>query len=176
MNRLIPVLVLLVAPVFSAFAQQAVEPTLIVRLRSDKASYSINGNIQLEIVRENAGNHQMIVPRWWGWGWGRTNIRVFDAKGKTVITTFLADELPPPPQAWDFIVLDGGQFIGTRLHEPAKHFVDKPGSYEFVVEYTSYLSEQYAREAMRMPDAPFWSRERGEVVSNRIKLTVTDRE
>jgi len=46
--------------------------------------------------------------------------------------------------------------------------------YELVVEYTSYLSEQYVREAMKMPDATFWSRERGPVLSNRIKLTITE--
>lgn len=109
-----------------------------------------------------------------GLGRGRTNIWVFDEKGKEVVTTFLADELPPPPQPWDFVVLGSGQFVGTRVREPVKHFVNKPGVYELVVEYTSYLSEQYAREVMKMPDAPFWSRERGSSLSNRIKLTVTE--
>jgi hypothetical protein len=99
---------------------------------------------------------------------------VFDASGKEVVTTFLADELPPPPRPWDFVVLDSGQFLGTRVDEPVKHFVNKPGNYEFVVEYASYLSEQYAREVMKMPDAPFWSRERGPLLSNRIKVTVTE--
>jgi len=71
-------------------------------------------------------------------------------------------------------VLDGAQFVGTHVEEPVTHFVNKPGVYELVVEYTSYLSEQYAREAMKMPDATFWSRERGSVLSNRIKVTVTE--
>jgi hypothetical protein len=108
------------------------------------------------------------------WGGGRTNIWVYDSNGKEVTTSFLADEIPPPPQPWDFVVLDSGQFLGTRVDESVKHFVNKPGNYEFVVEYASYLSEQYAREVMKMPDAPFWSRERGASLSNRIKVTVTE--
>jgi hypothetical protein len=99
---------------------------------------------------------------------------VYDSNGKQVTTSFLADELPPPPQPWDFVVLDSSQFVGTRVDEPVTHFVNKPGVYELVVEYTSYLSEQYAREVMKMPDAAFWSRERGPVLSNRVKLTVAE--
>jgi hypothetical protein len=91
-----------------------------------------------------------------------------------VTTSFLADELPPPPQPWDFVVLDGGQFVGTRVDEPVTHFVNKSGVYELVVEYTIYLSEQYAREAMKMPDVPIWSRERGPLMSNRVKVTISE--
>jgi hypothetical protein len=35
--------------------------------------------------------------------------------------------------------------------------------------------EDYAREAMKMPDSPFWSRERGAVLSNKswqIRATI----
>ena len=56
----------------------------------------------------------------------------------------------------------------------AKEFVNEPGEYEFVVEYTSYLSEHYAREVMKMPNVPFWSRERGIVTSNRIRVLVNE--
>jgi hypothetical protein len=70
--------------------------------------------------------------------------------------------------------VSSGDFIGTRLEEPAKHFVTKPGDYEFVVKYTSYLSESFAREVMNMPNEPFWSRERGGIESNRIKLHVNE--
>lgn len=104
----------------------------------------------------------------------RTDIRVFDAKGHEVRTSFLADELPPPPRSYDFVLLGAGEFTGTQVHEPITHFVNDPGEYEFVVEYTSYLSEDYARKVLRMPpDVPFWSRERGTVASNRIKIRIT---
>jgi len=174
MKRLALLVAVALATVLPAGAQDTPDKMLKVTLRIESTSCTVLGNIKLELLRENGGSHDLIVPRWWGWGSGRTNIRVFDAGGKEVATTFLADELPPPPQPWDFVVLDSGQFLGTRVDEPVKHFVNKPGNYEFVVEYASYLSEQYAREVMKMPDAPFWSRERGPLLSNRIKVTVTE--
>ena len=162
-----------IAIVYPAFSQETASKMLKVTLRSETRSCSINDDLHLEVIRENVGTHELIVPLWWAWGGDRTNIWVYDDKGKEVVTTFLADELLPPPQPWDFILLDGGEFVGTRVNEPVKHFVNKPGVYELAVEYTSYLSEQYAREVMKMPDAPFWSRERGSLLSNRIKVIVT---
>jgi hypothetical protein len=174
MKRLGPLVLLSIAVLLPVFAKETPQKMLKVTLRSDASSCSIKGNLRLEILRENVSSQSLIVPRWWGWGGGRTNVWVFDANGKEVTTSFIADELPPPPQPWDFVVPDGGQFVGTRVDEPVTHFVIKPGVYELVVEYTSYLSEQYAREAMKMPHAPFWSRERGPVLSNRIKVTITE--
>jgi len=173
MKRFSWLLLLSLAMVYPAFTQETANKMLKVSLRSESPSCNINGDLQLEITRENVGAPDLIVPRWWGWGGGRTNIWVYDDKGKEVVTTFLADEPPPPPKLWDFILLDRGEFVGTRVNEPVKHFVSKPGVYELVVEYASYLSEQDAREVMKMPDAPFWSRERGSLLSNRIKVIVT---
>src|SRR5208282_5125655 len=120
----------------------AAKPSAVPRPRAESESACCRpgseGNLRLEILRENVSSQNLIVPRWWGWGGGRTNVWVFDANGKQVTTSFLADELPPPPQPWDFVVLDGGQFVGTRMDEPATHFVNKPGVYELVVEYTTF--------------------------------------
>ena len=69
---------------------------LEVTLRSRSSSCKINDNLELEIIRENVGSHDLVVPRSLAWGGGRTNIWVYDDKGKEVVTTFLADELPPP--------------------------------------------------------------------------------
>ncbi len=172
MKRFGWLLLLSFATALPAFAQET-NRMLKVTLRSSSASCKISDNLELEIIRENIGTRDLVVPRWWAWGGGRTSIWVYDDKGKEVVTTFLADELPPPPPPWDFVVLDSGQFVGTRVKEPVTHFVNKPGVYELVVEYRSYLSEQYAREVMKMPDAVFWSSERGPLLSNRIKLAVT---
>lgn len=174
MKRLCSVVLLPIAILLPAFAQKTGREILRVTLRSDASTCRIKGNLQLEILRENISSQSLIVPRWWGWGNGRTNIWVYDSNGKEVTTSFLADELPPPPQPWDFVVLDSGQFVGMRLDEPVTHFVNKAGVYELAVEYTSYLSAEYAREEMKMPDAPFWSRERGPVLSNRVKVTITE--
>jgi len=156
----------------SVFAQN--EPKLGVILRPEQDSYSMHSDIRLVIVRENQGQQNLIVPRQWGWGVMRTVIHVFDTKGHEVRTDFLADELPPPPQSYDFIVLGPEEFVGTHMGAAAKEFVNGPGDYEFIVEYTSYLSDHYARDVMKMPALPFWSRERGTVTSNRIKLRVTE--
>jgi hypothetical protein len=145
-----------------------------VTLASQQGTYSLHSDIQLTIIRENRGDQKLLVPRQWGWGLMRTDIRAFDADGNEVRTDFLADELPPPPQPYDFVLLEPGDFIGTHMGGPAKKFVNKPGEYEFVVEYTSYLSDDYAREVMKMPvQVPFWSREHGTTTSNRIKISIT---
>jgi hypothetical protein len=90
-----------------------------------------------------------------------------------VTTDFIADEIPPPPKSYDFVLLERGEFVGTRVEWEAKEFVNKPGDYDFVVEYTSSVSEDFAHEEMKMTNAPFWSRERGPVKSNRIRLHIT---
>jgi hypothetical protein len=172
MNRLW--LIVAVASLSTELASAQTEPKLGITLQTKQQSYSLREEIELIIVRENQGRESLLVPRQWGWGVMRTDIRLFDAKGHEVRTDFLADELPPPPQPYDFVLLEPRQFLGTHVRGAAKEFVNIPGEYEFVVEYTSYLSEHYAREVMKMPNEPFWSRERGTVTSNRIKVRVTE--
>jgi hypothetical protein len=106
MKRLGWLLLLSVVTIRPAFAQDTAVKMLEVTLRSRSSSCRISDNLELEIIRENVGSHDLVVPRSLAWGGGRTNIWVYDDKGKEVVTTFLADELPPPPQAWDFVVLD----------------------------------------------------------------------
>jgi hypothetical protein len=174
MKPAILTLIALLICVSSGLHGSSADTKLSVRLRPDGASFSLHGNTRLEIIRENTGTSPLLVCRQWGWGIGRTEVHVLDATGNEVHMDFTADELPPPPQPYDFVLLSPGDFLGTRLDEPVKDFVIKPGDYEVFVRYTSYLSESYAREAMKMPDKPFWSRDRGAVDSNRIRLHVTN--
>src|ERR1700730_9184756 len=95
-------LVLLVIAV-SVPAQRTTDVQLGIRLRSEKDSYSLRGDIHLEVIRENKGVEQLLVCRQWGWGIARTEVHAFDATGKEVHTDFMADELPPPPQPYDFV-------------------------------------------------------------------------
>ena len=62
---------------------------LTVRLRPDGASYSLRGNIRLEIIRENTGASPLLVCRQWGWGVGRTEVHVLDSTGNEVHTDFM---------------------------------------------------------------------------------------
>jgi len=164
--------VLICLSAFAAVTQE--QPKLAVTLSAERSSYALHDDVQLVVVRENTGGRSISVPREWGWGVQRTNIRVFDAKGNEVRTSFLADELPPPPQPYDFVLLGSGDFLGTHVSDAATRFVNEPGEYEFVVEYTSYLSEDYAKRVLKLPpDVPFWSRERGTITSNRLKLHIS---
>ena len=91
------------------------------------------------------------------------------------MSSFLADEVPPPPQSKeDFVEMKRNETYTTQLIDSFKDIVDKPGTYELVVEYTSTVSEGWAQKYLQLPVERLWTRERGTVVSNRIRITVTD--
>jgi len=117
MKRLSSLVLLSTAVLLPAFAQETGQKMLKVTLRSDASTYNVKGNLQLEILRENISSQSLIVPRWWGWGGGRTNIWVYDVNGKQVTTSFLADELPPPPQPWEFALIEGNQQVVIKRSE-----------------------------------------------------------
>ena len=166
-----PLLVLLACPLATAQATNP-ELKLSVTLRSMRTTYRVTEDIQLEVQLTNTGHRSFLLRRQLGWGYGRTDIRVFDSKGKEVFTTVLADELPPPPVEEDFLKLDPHQFFGVQLQEPIRNFVNAPGTYESEVDYTSHLSEDWAQDHMKLP-MPFWSRERGTIESDHVTIVVT---
>jgi hypothetical protein len=98
---------------------------------------------------------------------------VFDSNGKEVFTNFLADQVPPPPRDTDFVQLGYGEFFGKRLSEHATDLVNTPGTYDILVEYTSAVSEDWARKYVQLPKLPLWSREKGTIVSNRVRIEIT---
>lgn len=159
----------------SAIAEkQSSKPSLSVAVRTAKMSYGIKENINLEIQLENVGTESLLLCRNLGWGVGRTDVRVLDSAGKEVNTTFLADEVPPPPRDQDFIELRPNEFFGIRLTEIATHFVNSPGTYNFFVVYSSSVSEEWARRYVKLPPQPLWSRERGAIVSNKLRIEITE--
>lgn len=173
MNRFILAALILLTCNLAASSQATdPEPELAVTLRSTKTSYRISDEIQLEVQLLNAGHQPFLICRQLGWGYGRTDIGVFDSKGRQVITTVLADELPPPPVVEDFLKLEPHEFFGVLVQEPIRNFVNAPGTYQFVVNYTSHVSEEWARDRLKLP-LPFWSRERGTVQSKRVTIIVT---
>jgi hypothetical protein len=153
--------------------KELAKPTLSVSVRSAESSYSIKENILLEIQLENVGDESVLVCRYWGWGVGRMDVRVFDTKGKEVFTDFFADVVPAMPRDKDFIELRPNEFFGIRLSESATHLVNTPGAYDIFVEYTSTVSEEWVRKYVRLPHLPLWSRERGTIVSNKVRIEVT---
>jgi len=171
MNRMALVLAVFVScPIFAQ--QDAQRPRLAVSVRSAKTTYRITEKIQLEIQVSNVGQNTLLINRHPGWGVGRIDIRVFDSNGKEVVTSFLADEVPPLPKADDFLELGPNEFFGVRVEEPITHFVNSAGMYEMIVDYTSPLPEKWIRENVKLPSSPLWGRERGTIESSRIKILV----
>jgi hypothetical protein len=154
--------------------KQSSKVMLSIAVRTAKTSYSIQENINLEIQLENVGTESVLLYRNLGWGVGRTDVRVHDKDGKDVNTTFLADEIPPPPGDKDFIELRPNEFFGIRLTESATHFVNVPGTYDFSVEYTSFVSDEWVRKYVKLPPHPVWSRERGTIVSNKLRIDIRE--
>jgi hypothetical protein len=154
-------------------AQDAPKGQLSVRLTSDRASYSLRGNLELEVVRENTGNSSVFIYRRWEWG-AFSKIRAFDSKGSEIKDVLWQIDDPPPLTSSDFILLNPGELLGTQLKVSVTQFVKKPGDYEFLVEYRSYLPDDLARNYLQRDDVPFWSRERKKLTSNKIKLRITE--
>ena len=152
--------------------QNAPTTQLSVRLTSDRPSYSLRDDVQLDVVRKDTGNGKVYIYRRWEWG-TVSKIRVFDSKGHENTEVVWPIDDPPPLMSTDFILLKPGDSLGTKLKMSVKQFVKSPGEYELFVEYRSYLSEYLARKYMPQLDVPFWSRERSTVTSNKIKLRIT---
>jgi hypothetical protein len=171
--RIIPIVLLVSAPL--AYAQKTQEiMKLEVSVRSLKSTYSINENLQIDIQLTNTGTNPILINRDLGWGIERTYVRVYDEKGKEVYTNFLPDEVPPPPLEKAFVEIREDEFYGERITDSLKHFVNTPGTYELYVEYTSTVSEKWAHKYLHLPIAKLWTIERGKIVSNRIRITVTE--
>jgi hypothetical protein len=167
-------LLILLLGCLSHAQQIAKDGKLGVVIRTTSSAYRVSDTVQLEIQLSNIGTTPLLIRRQLGWGVGRTDIRVFDANGKEVFTSFLAVELPPPFKQGDFIQLAPNQFYGQRVDEAATHFVNKPGSYTLIVNYTQPFTEKFIRQNLKLPDVPLWGRERGTTESNRITFIVTE--
>jgi len=81
MKPTLPAFLVLLVTAVSVTAQRTTDAQLGIRLRSDKDSYSLHGEIHLEIIRENTGADPLLVCRQWGWGIARTEVHVFDVTG-----------------------------------------------------------------------------------------------
>lgn len=172
----IPVFLLLLMSVSLAYSQkQKNNPKLEVSIRSQKTTYSLKEDLQLEIQLTNTGTDSLFIDGGLFFDDGRLNLWIFDEKGKQVYLTLPRDLLPPPPpNKRNFLELHKDDFFGLRVNEPLKDLVNSPGTYEIVVDYMSFIPEDWARKYLRLPIAKLWTLERGKVTSNRIRITVTD--
>jgi hypothetical protein len=168
----------LAAPSSMAFSQAPrPSPGLKLSIKSEKASYGMGGAVQMELEFLNTGERPVLWYRELGAGIGRTNIRVLDEHGRDVVTEFLADELPPPPRPGStegFVEIKKGESCKSPLTVSLKELVNRPGTYEVFIEYTSTISKAWAQRYLRLPVDRIWTRDRGMIVSNHIRITVTN--
>jgi hypothetical protein len=151
---------------------------LILLIRTDKPSTSISEDLHLDLQFVNVGSGPLLLFRELGAGVGRTNLRVFDEHGKEVMSRVLADEIPPPPSPHSkdaFVEIKINESFRTQLIDSLENIVNhRPGNYEMFVEYTSMISDSWARDFLSFPVERIWTRDRGMIVSNRIRITVTE--
>ncbi len=57
--------------------------------------------------------------------------------------------------------------------DPVKQYVNVEGTYEVEVSYLSTVWQDWADKHLHLPNVPLWTSERGPIISNRIKITVT---
>lgn len=109
-----------------------------------------------------------------GEGGALSKVRVFDAKGKENKDVLYAIDDPPTLRSVDFIVLNPGEWFGMQYNEVVRAFVKRPGDYDFLVEYRTYLSEDRTEKYVPRRYAVSWSQERPPVKSNKITLHITE--
>jgi hypothetical protein len=176
-SRKIVIALLLVCASVVYSQKRTSKPKLALIISTEKPSISMSEGLHLELEFVNDGSGPILLYRELGAGVGRTNLRIFDDHGKEVMTIFLADELPPPPpphRKESFVEIKRNESYRTKLEDSLKNIVNGPGTYEMVIEYTSTISEGWARRYLSLPVERIWTRERGMIVSNHIRITVTN--
>jgi hypothetical protein len=77
------------------------------------------------------------------------------------------------PGGWFVILIGAAIFLPPHSTRFALRTVPLLAlTYEFVVNYTSHVSQEWVRDHLKLP-MPFWSRERGTVQSKRVTVIVT---
>jgi hypothetical protein len=150
----------------------SIKPRLQVSIKSGKSSYSLRGDLQLELTRKNVGDSDLAIHR--RWEWGSSKIRVFDSRNEELQDVFLRIDDPPVLDPSHFVVLKPGESDRTQIEGGVTEFVKNPGQYEFLVEYKSYLPEERARKYLNRKNVQFWSDKQGPVTSERIKVQITE--
>jgi hypothetical protein len=147
------------------------ELMLTATLTSDKASYSLDDDIRLDVRVTNTGKSPLTVFGALLWGHaGGLVLRVTDTSNKEVPAKALDDDMVVPSTLEDrnsFVVLSPGHYLGRTRVEHLSELVDKPGTYFIQVQYISPVPRDFGQG----PD--FWSREKPPVWSNKIEVHVT---
>lgn len=145
-------------------------PPLKPSVHTDRASYGLSDDINIEVRLTNRGDSPLLVYGELGWGFGGGLIlRITDKGGKPVEPRHLDDDSVPPGAPSDsrnFVRLFPGHFLGTSRKDKVVDLFGRPGQYRLVVDYLSPVSAQLAQlEGL-------WSAEMGPVRSDTVDVTV----
>jgi hypothetical protein len=157
-------------------AQQKATPrparAIKVTVCTDHGKYSLNDDVRVNVLLENAGEETIYVDRRMfccGIGTG-LGLDVRDEQGKDVPLPHLQEELMPPPPSEDtsiLVRLDAGFFYGRSYYLVARDFFPKPGRYSLRFLYRSRLPKEMVAPQLRdlpalwddtpsIPSDPVW--------------------
>jgi len=153
----------------SARTKQGETRRLIVSIKTDKSVYGVADSLLLETAIENVGKEKIALYGDLSWGMSSSlSLWIRDSKGKDVESTFLDDELTPPPTSRDqFFYLQPGHFFGVRRNDAISSLnIAKPGKYTLTVEYHSPIPRDFAF------GMDIWSREDESVESPPVAIEI----
>lgn len=143
---------------------------LVVSLKTDRNSYKLGDKITVRVLLTNRSKNTLYLYAALDWGESASlSLWVKDAvSGKDVPEEFIADALPPPPVSKDaFIKLLPDHVYGVVLTSSLADInIREKGVYELIAEYHSPIPSSMAF------GLPIWSREKGPVSSDTVKITV----
>lgn len=144
--------------------------SLVVTLKTDKATYRLGGKITVQVLLTNRSKRALYLYSALDWGESASlSLWIKDAaSGKDIPENVIADALPPPPASKDaFIKLLPDHVYGVVLTSSlAELNIREKGSYKMVVEYHSPIPSDMSF------GLPIWSREEGAVLSNWVTIAV----
>jgi hypothetical protein len=176
---------LILATVILTPAQSPKQPNqlskqLRLMVKTDHLTYRMSDTLQIETQVMNAGNQDAYI--WTGdlcWNPARgLSMQLVAANGFLAKGDLFLDCVPPPPKAGDvyqFIKLEPGAFHGRSDTLKVSELVDKPGSYDLSVTFSSFLSrkfieEFYARDPISK--LPVWTKQEPILKAQPVKLTI----
>jgi len=145
--------------------------SLEISLVPDKFAYKPNDQITVQAMLTNSTRDTLYVYGVLGWGYSASlTFHVIDANGRDVEPQTFDDSLTPPVPRNDrsvFVKLFPQHFLGTSYHSTIDELnMKRPGKYTLFVEYHSPIP------AASVELSPFWSREKGTIRSNLVRVEV----
>src|SRR3990172_6743201 len=113
-----------------------------VSLTIDRARYSLNDEMVVDVAIRNDGDRPIYVYSKNGWSFNGFMLEFSDQAGNFIAADTI-NHVPPPPQVMGlddptlFVTLRPDDFFGQRGHALLKGFIKSPGKYTLRVSYTS---------------------------------------